>query len=246
MKWNILNQPLGSVCPAGSHTKKEMAIPLAIPLIMAAASAASSAYGASQSSKANAEAQAKIEAEKAATEAERRRKKYQSWTDTATGQNTIRMLRDMADREYKRTYGAAAVGGKTDAAVAAEKELQNQKQAEVIANAVAAHEDKKDQVDASYRQQISGLNQQLIGLDQAKGQAIAQAASGISSALMQGAISTFGGTALGQKWMGNGSPAGGGVTPASGSAPSQLKQMGENYKILNPFIYQALNGQGYV
>ena len=226
MKWSILNQPLGSACPAGSQTKKEMPIPLLIPLAMAAASAASSIYGGVKSAQANREAQEKLEGEKAATEAERRRKKYESWTDTASGQNTIRMLRDMADREYKRVRGAAAVGGATDAAVAAEKDLQNQKQAEVIAQAVASHEDKKDQVDASYRQQLSGLNQQLIGLDRAKGQAVAQAASGVSSALMQGAISTFGGTKLGQQWMANGSPAGGATTPATGSAPSQLQQMG--------------------
>jgi hypothetical protein len=235
MKWSILNQPLGSSCPAGSPTRKEWI--WAIPAVI---SAATSIYGAAKSASANNEAEAKVQAEKAATEAERRRKKYESWTDTASGQNTMRMLRDMADREYKRSSGAAAVGGKTEASVAAEKELQNQKQAEVIANAVAAHEDKKDQVDASYRQQISGLNQQLIGIDQAKGQAVAQAASGIGNAMMQVAAGIAGGMT------GNGSPAGGGVTPTSGSTPSQLSQMGKNYGVLNPFIYQALNGQGYL
>ena len=226
MRWNILSQPLGSACPAGCPTKKE--IPIAIPLVLAAASVASSIYGGAKSSQANRQAQARLDAERTATEAERRRKKYESWTSTASGQNTMRMLRDMADREFKRNRGAAAVGGATDAAVAQEKEAQNLKQAEVIAQAVASHEDKKDQVDATYRQQLQAITQQQIAAEQAKGQAIAQAASGVSSGLMQGAAATFGGTKYGQQLMGTGSPAGQGVTPASGSTTSQLQDMGSS------------------
>ena len=222
MNWNILNQPLGSGISNGYMPRRKMAIPLAIPLVMAAASVASSAFGAAKSSSANRDAQARLAAEKAATEAERRRAKYQTWASTASGQNTIRMLNDQSRRAYQQMRGAAAVGGATEASVAAEKELQNLKQAEVIAQANANFEDKKDNIDASYRQQLSGLNQQLIGLDQQKGQAIAQAASGVSSALAQGAMATFGGTKLGQSWMNGGSPAAGGVESTSVEAsPSQ-------------------------
>ena len=241
MKWNILNQPLGLMCPAGSPTKKEIPI---LPIAMAAGSIFSSIFGGSKSADAAEEAQRKLEAEKAATEAERRRKKYESWTDTKTGMNTLRVMRDMANREYKRNSGAAAVGGATDAVVAAGKDIQNQKQAEVIAQASAAHDDKKDQIDATYRQQLSNINQQLIAADQAKKQAVAQAASGVSNALMQGAISSFAGSKVGQQLMGAGSPAGGGVATTGGSTPAQLQQMGSNYKVLNPYIYQALYGQG--
>lgn len=203
-----------------------MAIPLAVPLVMAAASAASSIFGAKQSADANEEAQRKLEAEKAALEAERRRKKYETWASTASGQNTIRMLQDQAQRFIRQQQGAAAVGGATDAAVAQEKELQNMKQAEIIAQANANFEDRKDQVDASYRQQLSGINQQQIAADRAKSQAIASAASGVSSALAQGAVATLGGTKWGQEMMGVGSPAGGGTTPAQApTAPSQLEQM---------------------
>lgn len=239
MKWNLINHPLGMGYPSGTGQRKE--IPIAIPLVLAAASVASSLYGASKSAKANKEVQEKLDAERTATEAERRRKKYESWTDTASGMNTIRMLRDEGDRAYKRMSGAAAVGGATEASVAAEKELQNLKQAEVIAQANANFEDKKDNIDASYRQQLSGLNQQQIALDQQKANNVAQAAQGVSSGLMQGAMATFGGTKLGQQWMGAGSPAGGGV-----STPAQLQTMGGNYKVLNPYIYQYLTGKGYV
>jgi len=113
MKWNILNQPLGSVCSAGYTTKKE--IPLAIPIAMAGASLFSSIFGGSQSAKANEEAQQQLQAERTRTEAERMRAKNQRWLDTASGQNTMRAVRDMADREYKRISGAAAVGGATEA-----------------------------------------------------------------------------------------------------------------------------------
>ena len=218
-------------------------IPFAIPLVLAAASAAASIYGASKSGSANAEAQRKLAAEKAATEAERMRAKYESWTDTASGQNTLRVLQQQADRYIKQARGAAAVGGGTDAAVAQEKEMQNMKQAEVIAQANANHEDRKAGVDASYRQQISGLTQQQIAADQARSQAIAQAASGVSSALMSGAMATFEGTKLGQQWMaGTGSPGGSGVSP--GTAGSYIQQMNNSYKTLNPYIEQYLRGWG--
>ena len=239
MKWSILNQPLGSASPTGSPTKKEFGFSAIAALVSAAIAAGSTAYGGIKSAQANREAQEKLAREKAETEAERLRKKHESWTDTASGMNTLRVLRDMANEEYRRTRGAAVVGGATDAAVAASKDLQNQKQAEVIAQAAASHEDKKDQVDASYRQQLRSLNQQQIALDQQKGQNIAQTASGLGNSMAQAAAAL--GTA---SMMGEGSPGGGGTTPTTGSAPSQLQQMGNNKKILNPFIYQALYGGG--
>ena len=232
MKWKLLDQPLGTIDMSGGYApRKKEVIPLAVPLIMAAASAASSAYGASKSASANRKAQQQLEAEKAQTEAERRRAKYETWANSASGMNTIRMLRDEADRSWRQMQGAAAVGGATDASVAQQKEINNMKQAEVIAQANADFGDKKDKVDASYRQELRGINQQQIEAEKAKGQAIAQGAAGVSNALMQGAVATFGGTKVGQQWMGNGSPGGGGATPAPTTpAPSTesttLQQMG--------------------
>lgn len=236
MKWKILTQPLGMSVSNGYTAKKE--IPFAIPLAMAAGSVFSSIFGGAKSAAANREAQRQLAAEKARTEAERTRAKYQSWIDTASGQNTIRMLNDQAKRAYQQIRGAAAVGGATDAAVAAEKEAQNLKQAEVIAEANAAHEDRKEQIDAGYRQQLSGLNQQQIGLEQQQAENISQAASGVSSGLMQGALATFGGTKLGQSLMGAGSPGGGGVT----TPPDDLyKTAYENLKAANSIDWMRKN-----
>ena len=242
MRWNLLNQPLGIGVSNGYSAKKE--IPLAIPLIMGAGSVFSSIFGGAKSAEAAREAQAKLDAQKAELNAERMRAKHQTWLDTASGQNTMRMLREESQRYLQGVQGAAAVGGATDAAVAAQKELNNQKQAEVIAQANAAHEDKKDAVDASYRQQISGLTQQQIGLDREKAGAIAQAASGVSNALAQGAITTFGGTKLGQQIMGAGSPGGGGATPNPQQEVSRLAKMGLDDFQQSPMYKKILESNG--
>lgn len=223
MDWNLLNQPLGSACPTGNAVKKEMPIPLAIPIAMAAASALSSVFGGAKSAQAAKREQQRLADEKARTEAERMRAKNEDYIDTAAGQNLIRIARDERDKMWRREAGAAAVGGGTDAAVALAKERGNQMIGDTIANIAAQDTARKDSIDASYRQQLSGLTQQQIAAERARSEAIAQAAGGVSSALMQGAVATFGGTKLGQQWMGTGSPGGGGV-----SAPSQLQQMGSS------------------
>ena len=131
--------------------------------------------------------------------------------------------------------GGAAVGGLTDAAVAQEKELQNEKQAEVLAKANAAYEEKKDAVDASYRQEINALNQQQAAMKGAQANAVAQAAGGVSNALMQGAMATFSGTKVGQSWFGGageGSPGGGGVNP--GTVRSYVNSSYQSPLIQNP------------
>lgn len=225
MKWNIFNNPLGMSGSMGVPEKKDMPVPIGVPIAMAAASALSSIWGGAQSRKAAEEARRQQEAEKAQLEAERLRAKNERWTDTASGQNTLRVLQQSADREIKRMQGGAAVGGLTDAAVAQEKELQNQKQAEVIAQANANFEDKKDARDATYRSEIARVNAGIQQSKMAQAEATAQAASGVSSALMQGAISTFGGTKLGQSWFGTGgSPGGSGVDPQIRNYSRMLQQ----------------------
>lgn len=245
MKLNFLFQPLGLCDISGGYApRKKNVIPLAVPLVMAAGSALSSIWGGSKSAQAAREAQAKLDAEKAQLNAERIRAKYQTWLDTASGQNTMRMLRDESQRYLQGVQGAAKVGGATDAAVAQQKELNNLKQAEVIAQANAAHEDRKDTVDASYRQQISGLTQQQINAKKQEGDAIAGAASGVSNALAQGAIATFGGTKLGQQMMGAGSPGGGGATPNPQQEVSRLAKMGLDDFQQSPMYKKILESNG--
>jgi hypothetical protein len=200
MKWKqIFNVPLEMPCAP----KRE--IPLAVPLVMAGASALSSFWGGNKSAEAAAEAERQLQAEKNRVNAERTRAKYEDYIDTAAGQNLMRIARQERDKMWKREAGAAAVAGGTDAAVAQAKEAGNQMIGDTIANIAAQDTSRKDAKDASYRQELSNLNQQQIGAQRAKSQAIADAAGGASSALMQGAVATFGDTKLGQSWFGGGS-----------------------------------------
>ncbi len=230
MKWNIISQPLGS-SPYDCPPRKEMPIPLAVPLVMAGASIASSIFGGAKSAKANRRARKQLENERIQTDAERRRRLNEDYIDTSAGQNLLRVARDERDRIWKREQGAAAVAGGTDAAVALAKEQGNRMMGETIASIASADSQRKDSIDASYRSDLARLNQQGRAYDLAESQAIAEAASGASNALMQGAMSTFGGTKLGQSWFGTGSPGGGGVT-----GTSRLQQMGQDYKFVTPHV----------
>lgn len=218
MKWKqIFNVPLEMPCVP----KKE--IPLAVPLVMAGASALSSFWGGQKSAEAAEEANRQLQAEKNRVNAERTRAKYEDYIDTAAGQNLMRIARQERDKMWKREAGAAAVAGGTDAAVAQAKEAGNQMIGDTIANVAAQDTARKDAKDASYRQELSNINQQQINAQRAKSQAIADAAGGAASALMQGAVATFGDTKLGQSWFGNGTQQPTGTAPKApdvGAAPS--------------------------
>ena len=210
MKWNLFSQPLGSMCGA---PKKEMPVPLAVPLAMGAASLASSIFGGISSAEAAERERKRLQAEKDKLEAERMRKTNEQYIDTAAGQNLLRVARQERDKMWKREAGAAAVAGGTDAAAAMSKEAGNRMVGDTIANIAANDTARKDQIDASYRQQLSSINQQQIAADREQAQNTAAVAGQASSALMQGALSTFGNTKLGQSWFGEG------TKPAATGAP---------------------------
>jgi len=242
MKWNFIinGTPLGSGDPSGGYAprKKEW-----IGLALGAASLASSIWGASKAADQQRRAYDELQAERARNEAWYNRRYNESYADTAAGQNMIRMAKDAARENWQREAGAAAVAGGTDAAAAQAKEAGNRMVGDTIAQMAATDTARKDNVDAAYRAEKSRLSQQQIALDQQKAQNTAAVASGVSDALMQGAIA----------FTGTGSPGGGGVNPAAKT--NQLKKIGvdksekwmknhDNYEILNPFIMQHIQGWG--
>ncbi|UKK52169.1 hypothetical protein L6472_06195 [Prevotella sp. E13-17] len=190
-----------------------MPIPLAVPLAMAGASLVSSIFGGAKSAKAAREQARMIANEKAKLEAERLRKQNEDYLDTAAGQNLMRIARQERDKMWKREQGAAAVGGATDAAVAMAKEQGNNMIADTVANIAAQDTARKDNIDASYRSDIARLSQQQIEAEGANADAISQTAAGAASDLRSAALSTFGGTKLGQSWLGTS----GGTTQGSNS-----------------------------
>lgn len=236
MNWKFLNQPLGKCDLSGGYAPEKKHIFPAI--IMAAAAAGSAIYGAAKSASANREAEARLAAEKAITQAERRRNKYEDPLSRADVQNVIRVAQQQADKIYKRAEGEAAVAGSTDASKQMAKDAGNQMVGEAVANIAANDAARKDNLDAQYRAEERDITMRQIANQQQRGQIIAQAASGVGSALMQAAGATFGA----------GSPGGAGVT-----SPNNLQNMGKsylpfnnNYKMMNPYIGQALSGSGWL
>lgn len=227
MNWKILNHPLGIATSIGVPSKKEMPIPLAVPIGLGVASIASSLFGASKSKEAAEEAMKMQQMEKARLEAERLRKMNENYVDTAAGQNMLRVARDQADKLWKREAGAKAVAGGTDAAAALAKEQGSQMVADTISNMAVQDTMRKDNIDASYRADISRVNQGIQQSKMAQADATAQAASGASNALLSGALTTFGGTKLGQSWFGDG---------ATNNANAYAKQLAK----YNPFVFKQV------
>lgn len=242
MNWKILNHPLGISGSIGIPTKKEVAW---VPIVMALASLAASGYGAKKSYDAAKKANDDWWREKSSLEAERRKKMNQSWIDTKSGQNTLRILQQNAQKAIRATQGAAAVGGGTDAAVAIEKELQNQKQADVIAEAEANHEQQVNANDAQYRQEIDRINGNIQQSNMAQADATSQVAGAISDALKNGAVMAAGPKLTGGNNggkvsnTGTGSPGGGGVTPSVERVkindPAILEHQGSSAPQSHPF-----------
>lgn len=242
MNWKILSQPLGISDASGGYAPRKK--PWILSAALAAGSLASSLFGASSSRKAAEEARREQEAQKAAKEAERLRNKHQSWLDTKSGQNTMRVLQDQAQKFVNQQRGAQAVGGGTDAAVAIEKEQQNQKQADVIAQAEANHEQQVNANDAQYRQEIDRINSNIQQTKMAQAEATSQVAGAVSDALMKGAVMAAGpkltgGNNGGQPEKATGSPAGGGVSPSVEPVkindPAILEHQGSSAPQSQPF-----------
>lgn len=211
MNWKIINQPLGRSDLSGGYAPEKKHI---WPVIAAAVAAGSAIYGGIKSAQANRQAQRELEAERALTQAERRRKMYENILNRPDVQNVIRVVKQQADKINKQADGAAAVAGGTDASKQMAKEAGNNMVAEAAANIVANDAVRKDAVDAQYRAEERGIKQQLIGLEQQKGQNIANVAAQTGSALSEMAT-TYQGTK-----MGAGSPGGAGVTSTDATQPS--------------------------
>ena len=114
----------------------------------AAVGLASTLIGAHESGKKEREARRKEAASHARQQAYWNRKENESYADTASGQNMIRLARDYADRNWKKAQGAAAVGGGTDAATAMAKESGNRMVGDTVAHMSAMDTARQDRAGA--------------------------------------------------------------------------------------------------
>lgn len=115
------------------------------------------------------------------------RRYNESYIDTAAGRNAIRQATDYARTIAQRAEGAAAVTGGTDAAVAQAKEGANKMIGDTIGNLAAQDTARKEQAEATYLRQQEQSTAQQMANQQQRANAIAQAASGASNALIAGA-----------------------------------------------------------
>ena len=146
------------------------------------------------------------------------RKYNESYIDTAAGRNAIRQAIDYGKRQTQRAEGAAAVTGGTDAAVAQAKESSNKMIGDTIGNLAAQDTARKEGAEATHLQQQAQSTAQQMQNQQMKANAIAQAASGASNALIQGAAM------LGQSTGATKAASPSSNIPDSAIAPSQQEQ----------------------
>lgn len=229
----ILSQPLGSCSIPSAAIKKEMAIPLAVPIAAAAVGAIGKLWGNSSAAEAERERQRMLQAERAKSDAYYRRMINQNFTDTAYGQNWMRIARDEADKIWKREAGATAVTGRTAAADAMAKDAANKLVGDAIAQGESQEAMRKDSLEAAKRSADSQFAQQEMAEQAAKRDRLAAAGDTVLSTGLNIAATTFGGTKLGQSMMGTGSSPAGGGGATTAQPTSTLQTMGV------PNTYQA-------
>jgi len=125
------------------------------------------------------------------------RRYNQDYTQTSEAQSLLNYARDIADKQWKKAEGAAAVGGATDESVAQTKEAGNKMISDTVGNVAAQSTAQKNAIENQYLQTKNGLTQEQIANLQNKANNIAGAAGGASSSLLN-----LGGSLLAQKFGG--------------------------------------------
>ena len=162
-----------------------------LPVALAAAGFASSVIGGHQASRAAKAAERRQRAREAEENAYFTRRYNEDYADTAAGQNLLRRAKDYARENWRKAAGAQAVAGGTDAATAMAKEAGNKMVGDTLANVAAQDTARKANVDAQHQIQRNQFAQMDMNREQARANAITQAAQGASNAMM-GAAAALG------------------------------------------------------
>lgn len=160
-------------------------------ILGAATQVGASIYGAIKSSQANKRAQKLLQNQRDENQKWYDQKMSEDYMQRSDVQNILRKQRDLLDEQYKRARATNLVAGGTDESLALQQQAANQTMADTMGNIAAQASSYKDSVEQQYRAQDAALNQQQIGVEQAKAKAIAEAAGQVGSAvsgLMTGAV----------------------------------------------------------
>ena len=160
-------------------------------IIGAAAQVGSSIYGAIKSSQANKKAMDLIRSQRDENKKWYDQKMAEDYMQRSEVQNVLRKQRELLQEQYQRARATNIVAGGTDESLALQQQAANATMGDTMANIAANASAYKDSIEQQYRTQDAALNQQLVGVHQAQGEAIANAAGQIGSAvggLMTGAV----------------------------------------------------------
>lgn len=152
-------------------------------IIGAAAQVGSSIYGAIKSSQANKRAEEMIQNQRDENKKWYDAKMAEDYTQRSEVQNILRKQRELLNEQYQRARATNIVAGGTDESLALQQQAANEAMGDTMADIAANASDYKDSVENQFRAQDAALNQQQIGVEQAKAQTIAQAAGQVGSAV---------------------------------------------------------------
>ena len=149
-----------------------------------AGSLLSSFIGGKKASQAEREAMRIQKRREAAENAWYNRRYNEDYVDTAAGQNLVRRAKDFARENWKKSQGAAKVGGQTEAAAAMAKEAGNKMVGDTIANIAAQDTARKARVDDIHQQAQERYAQMDMNRESQRAANITNAAQNASNAMM--------------------------------------------------------------
>lgn len=144
--------------------------------------AAGSIFGGISASKAMRRVKMNLQAQKEANQNWYDRRYNEDATQRADAQRILTQTEESIRNRNRQAAGAQAVMGGTDESTAAAKAANAQALADATSQIAAGAENRKDQIEQTYQQRDSQINEALNNLEMNKAQAISQAVQGVAKA----------------------------------------------------------------
>lgn len=141
--------------------------------------AAGSIFGGISASKAMRRVRKNLEAQKQDNQNWYDRRYNEDATQRADAQRILTMTEESIKNRNRQAAGAQAVMGGTDESLAATKEANAKVLADAASQIAVNGENRKDQIEQTYRQRDAQIDETLNNVDINKAQAIGQAAQGV-------------------------------------------------------------------
>ena len=144
--------------------------------------AAGSIFGGISASKAMRRVKKNLQAQKQANQNWYDRRYNEDATQRADAQRILTQTEESIRNRNRQAAGAQAVMGGTDESIAAAKAANAQALADATSQIAVNAENRKDQIEQTYQQRDSQINEALNNLEINKAQAISQAVQGVAKA----------------------------------------------------------------